>query len=153
MKLSKTSPLIPNQTVMLVDDDSRTQRDWFRFFVNLKTAALNFIKPPVTVSVTVTSPLTPDSNSYVLYGATALAGALTIAADVGNPTDAQMLWFRFKDDGTPRALTWTTGVSQGYREIGITLPVITVANKTVYIQCIYNANAARWDAISVAQEV
>lgn len=153
MELSKTSPLIPNQTVMLVDEDRRSQRDWFRFFVNLKTAAQNFIKPPILLPVSVTTTLTPNSNSYVMFGSTAQAGDLAIAADTGNPTDAQVMWFRFKDDGTPRALTWASGASKTYREIGVTLPVITVADKTVYIQCIFNATADRWDAISVAQEV
>lgn len=153
MDLNKTTPLIPNQTVMLVDSDSRSQRDWFRFFNNLKIAAQNFIKPPVQLPTTNTSPLVPNSNNFVLFGATAQSSNLTISADVGNPTDAQIMWFRFKDDGTPRNLTWTTGTAKSYRVIGTTLPTVTVASKTVYIQCIFNANANRWDVISVAQEV
>jgi hypothetical protein len=84
--------------------------------------------------------------------ATAQAGALTINADAGTPSDGQKMLFRFKDNGTARALTWTTGSSKSFRAVGITLPTTTVISKTLYVGCVYNSADARWDVIATAQE-
>lgn len=99
-----------------------------------------------------TSPWAWSSASYDQQAITALANALTINADSGSPVDGQKTTFRIKDNGTGRALTWTTGSTNSFRAIGVTLPTTTVANKTVYIGCIYNAADSRWDVVSVAQE-
>ena len=99
-----------------------------------------------------TSPWAWSSASYDQQAITALANALTINADSGSPVDGQKTTFRIKDNGTGRALTWTTGSTNSFRAIGVTLPTTTVANKTVYVGCIYNAADSRWDVVSVAQE-
>jgi hypothetical protein len=99
-----------------------------------------------------TSPWAWSSASYDQQAITALANALTINADSGSPVDGQKTTFRIKDNGTGRALTWTTGSAKSFRAIGVTLPTTTVANKTVYVGCIYNAADSRWDVVSVAQE-
>lgn len=101
---------------------------------------------------TTASPFAWNSDSYDQQSFSALANALTINADAGTPTDGQRAVFRIKDNGTVRALTWTTGVSKGFRAIGVTLPTTTVINKTVYVGCIYNTADSRWDAVAVAQE-
>jgi hypothetical protein len=106
----------------------------------------------VNVQTTTASPFAWNSDSYDQQEFTALANALTINADAGTPTDGQKTIFRFQDDGTARALTWTTGTSKSFRAIGVTLPTTTVINKTLYVGCIYNSGDARWDAIAVAQE-
>lgn len=106
----------------------------------------------VSSTASITSPLAWTSNSFDQYAATAQAGALTINADAGTPTDGQKIIFRFKDNGTARALTWTTGTSNSFRAVGVVLPTTTVINKTVYVGCIYNAADSRWDAVAVAQE-
>jgi len=110
------------------------------------------ITPRANSTATTTSPWAWNSNSYDQQEFTALANALTINADAGTPTDGQKTIFRFQDNGTARALTWTTGTSKSFRAIGVTLPTTTVINKTVYIGCIYNSADARWDAVAVAQE-
>ena len=107
----------------------------------------------VNVQTTTTSPWAWDSNSYDQQEFTALANALTINADAGTPTDGQKTIFRFQDNGSAQALTWTTGSAKSFRAIGVTLPTTTVINKTVYIGCIYNSGDSRWDVIAVAQEV
>lgn len=99
-----------------------------------------------------TSPWAWSSASYDQQSITALANALTINADAGSPLDGQKAVFRIKDNGTARALTWTTGSSKAFRAVGVTLPTTTVVNKTVYVGCIYNAADSRWDAVAVAQE-
>jgi hypothetical protein len=106
----------------------------------------------VSSTASITSPLAWNSNNFDQYAATAQAGALTFNADAGTPTDGQKIIFRIKDNGTARALTWTTGTSNSFRAVGVTLPTTTVINKTVYVGCIYNAADSRWDAVAVAQE-
>ena len=101
---------------------------------------------------TTASPFAWNSDSYDQQSFSALANALTINADAGTPTDGQRAIFRIKDNGVARALTWTTGVSKGFRAVGVTLPTTTVINKTVYVGCIYNIADSRWDAVAVAQE-
>jgi hypothetical protein len=117
--------------------------------VNITTS----IKPKVNSAANVVSPLAWDSTSYDEYAITALANALTINADANtSPADGQKMMFRFKDNGTARALTWTTGSTNSFRVVGVTLPTTTVASKLVYIGCIYNAADSRWDAVAVSQE-
>ncbi len=100
----------------------------------------------------VTSPWAWNADSFDLLEITALANALTINADAGTPTDGQRVIFRIKDNGTARALTWTTGASKAFRVIGQTLPTTTVISKLSMIGCIYNAGADRWDVVAVNQE-
>ena len=105
-------------------------------------------------TASVASPLAWDSSAYAQYALTALANALTINADANAaPVDGQRMTFRIKDNGTARALTWTTGSAKSFRVIGTTLPTTTVVNKIVYVGCIYNSADFRWDVIAVAQEV
>jgi hypothetical protein len=117
--------------------------------VNITTS----IKPKVNSAASVTSPLAWNSTSYDEYALTALANALTISADANTaPADGQRMMFRFKDNGTAQALTWTTGSARAFRVVGVMLPTATVANKLLYVGCIYNAADSRWDAIAVGQE-
>lgn len=103
-------------------------------------------------SVASSATITPTSDTVDQYNVTALAVPATVASPSGTPTDGQRLILRFKDDGTGRALTWTTGSSGAYRAIGVTLPTTTVANKTTYVGCLYNAADSRWDAVAVTTE-
>jgi hypothetical protein len=108
-----------------------------------------------SVSTTITGAsggtITPTSATTNQYTITALGAAATIAIPSGTPIDGQKLTIRIKDNGTARALTWTTSAG-GYRIIGTTLPTTTVISKTVYIQCIYNSADSFWDVIAVAEQ-
>lgn len=106
----------------------------------------------VSSAASVTSPLAWNSDSFDQYAINSLANSLTINADAGTPTDGQKMVFRINDNGTARALTWTTGTAKSFRAVGTSLPTTTVANKTLYVGCIYNSNATRWDVITVVQE-
>ena len=79
---------------------------------------------------------------------TAMAAATTIAAPTGTPVQSQSLVFRFKDDGTARAITWNAI----FRAIGITLPTTTTASKLLYVGCKYNSTDTKWDVVSVQEE-
>ena len=106
----------------------------------------------VSSTASIASPLAWNSDNFDQYAATAQAGALTINADSGTPTDGQRIIFRFKDNGTPRALTWTTGSTNSFQAVGVTLPTTTTANKVTYVGAIYNAASSRWDAVAVTTE-
>lgn len=107
---------------------------------------------PRSVDIASATTITATSDTADQYEVTALAAAATVAAPSGTPTDGQRLVLRIKDNGTARALTWTTGSSGAFRVIGTSLPTSTVANKTMYVGCIYNAADLRWDVVAVAQE-
>ena len=113
----------------------------------------SWASPNVSVSVqsvVSAATVTPTSDNNIVI-ITAQAAALTIAIPTGTPVQGQTLMIRIKDNGTARAITWTTG-AEGYRAIGVTLPTTTVINKTTYVGLIYNSTDNRWDAIGVATE-
>jgi hypothetical protein len=98
-----------------------------------------------------TGTLTPNSNTTDIFVASGLTGGVTFAVPTGSPTNGQRLLIRIKDDGTARALTWTTSAG-GYRVIGITLPTTTVINKTTYVGCVYNSADSFWDSVATVTE-
>lgn len=106
---------------------------------------------PRVVSIADAATITPTGDTADQYVVTALAQSATIAAPSGTPTDGQKLTIRIEDNGTGRALTWTT-TSGAYRAIGTTLPTTTVAGKTIYVGCIYNSQDTFWDVVAVAQQ-
>jgi hypothetical protein len=95
--------------------------------------------------------ITPTADTADQYNVTALAQAATIAAPSGTPVDGQRLILRFEDNGTGRALTWTTS-SGAYRAVGVTLPTTTVASKATYVGCIYNAQDVFWDVVAAVTQ-
>ena len=103
-----------------------------------------------SASIASASTITP-TVSVTQYNVTALAVAATIAAPTGTPVDGQKLMLRIKDNGTARALTWTT-TSGAYRAIGSTLPTTTTAGKLMYIGCVYNAIDTFWDVVGVTTQ-
>ena len=120
--------------------------------INATLIAATRINPRIGTTTGAASPITPTADTSDQYNVTALAVAATIAIPSGTPVDGQKLTLRIKDNGTARALTWTTSAG-GYRIIGTTLPTTTVISKTVYIGCVYNAADSFWDVIAVAQQV
>lgn len=102
-------------------------------------------------SITTAATVTPTSNVVDQYEVTALAEPATFATPSGTPTDGQRLTIRIKDAGVAQPLTWASG-SGGYRGFGSGLPSTTVANKTTYVQLIYNTAASAWDAVTVSTE-
>jgi hypothetical protein len=105
-------------------------------------------------SITSSNDITPTFTGYSSqYDVTALAVAANVLVPTGTSvTNGYRLLIRFKDNGTARALTWTT-TSGGYRIVGTTLPTTTVATKTMYVGCVYNSAASFWDVIAVSSEV
>lgn len=104
------------------------------------------VAPPVIVTTATSNVLTPilSSRDFIV---TALDENAAIAVPTGTPYDGQTLTFRFKDDGTARALT----PNAIYRGVGVTLPTTTVAGKEQYWSMKYNLPAVKWDVLSIAR--
>ncbi len=106
---------------------------------------------PSVQAITTATTITPSCAAVDQYEVTALASPATVAIPTGTPVDGQKLMLRFKDNGTGRALTWTT-TAGGYRvKAGATLPSSTTASTAVYIGCIYNSQDNYWDVLAVGQ--
>ena len=103
-----------------------------------------------SASIASASTITPTTGNNQ-YDVTALAVPATIAIPSGTAVDGLKLIIRIKDDGTARALTWTTSAG-GYRIVGTTLPTTTVAGKTTYVGCIYNSTDSFWDVVAVTTQ-
>lgn len=97
-------------------------------------------------SVAATLNINVRNNSNAVLNAQ--AADFTIALPTGEPQDCQKLMIRIKDDGTARAITWNAV----FKAVGITLPTTTVAGKFLYVGCVYNGTAVKWDVIALAQE-
>lgn len=113
----------------------------------------------VSSTTSISSPLADNSDNYDMYAATAQAGNLTISADAGTPTDGRKIMFRITSDATPRVITFTGGVSKGFKPVGVTMTTsgsdftyTLTASKTTYFGCIYNSSSARWEVVAISQE-
>jgi hypothetical protein len=117
--------------------------------------AVNFIGNVVAIprigTVGSGTTITPTAETADQFNVTALAQAATIGNPSGTPVDGQKLIIRLKDNGTGRALTWTTSAG-GYRVMGIGLPATTTANKVIYVGCVYNVQDNFWDVVAVATQ-
>ncbi|HET7255623.1 MAG TPA: hypothetical protein VFJ46_17840 [Xanthobacteraceae bacterium] len=122
----------------LVDDaDAATAR------ATLGAAAATPSIQSITASATVTPTFSDD-----MVKITAQAAGLTLANWSGTPYGGWGMAIRIKDNGTARSITY----GSKYRAIGVTLPTTTVANKTLYLGCIYNSDDDKIDVVAVAQE-
>lgn len=99
-------------------------------------------------TTTTSSSLTIDSNSYDQYNLTAQSGVITVNAPTGTPTDAQQLMIRIKCPTTIGAITWNAA----FRALGVTNPTTTVAGKTTYVGCMWNAADSVWDVLATGQQ-
>lgn len=124
-----------------------------------QTLSNKTITARVSSTTSITSPLAWNSDNFDVYAATAQAGALTINADAGTPTDGRKAIFRLACDGTARTITFTGGASKGFKPVGVTMTTsgsnftyaLTI-NKITYFGCIYNANSDRWEVVAISQE-
>jgi hypothetical protein len=98
----------------------------------------------------ITSSSTPsiNTNIYDQYNITALATNISSLSAAGSPVEGQKIIIRIKDNGSPRSIVW----SASWRGMGVSLPVVTTASKTLYIGAIYNSTDGIWDVIAVEQQ-
>ncbi len=85
----------------------------------------------------------------VIFKLTAQNAGWTQGAPTGTPQDGQMILHIFRDNGTPRAITWT-GTAGGYASTTITLPSTTVASTELRVLTQYSSTANLHFCIGVA---
>ena len=124
-----------NGQVLVANSGDPTGLDW-EYRYSVESVATSATPQPWLSS--------PDHQ----YNLTALGSAAAFAAPGGLSGDGFKLRVRIKDNGTARALAWDAI----YRAIGVVLPSITVANKTLYLGMIYNLADTKWDVVAVGQE-
>lgn len=104
---------------------------------------------PIIVSTTSAATLEPNLSSFDGMAVTDQAEALAFASPVGSFSDGRRLTFRLKDHGTPQALSYAAD----YFGLIAPLPAVTVANKTMHLGFLYNADLLRWELVALATEI
>ena len=107
---------------------------------------------PRVVTSGAPNPFAWNSDTSDRISITGLATSLAMPADTGTPTDMQPMFFKIADNGVVQTITWVTDQAKSFRAVGVTLPANTAAGKTLYIGCVYNVSASRWDVISINQQ-
>lgn len=105
------------------------------------------LKPRVSASATATT-LTINADSFDCISVTALASALTLTWS-GTPVDFQGMIIRLKDNGTARALTFT---STKFEAKGTDLPTTTVAGKALTVAFLYDSVTGKFGCVGAQQE-
>jgi hypothetical protein len=105
----------------------------------------------VIAAGTTSGTITPTGDTADIFTMLGLTGATLVSTPTGTPTNGQKLILEIRDNGTARALTWTT-TSGAYRIIGTLLPTTTVVSKLIYVGCVYNATDVFWDVVAVTAQ-
>jgi hypothetical protein len=103
---------------------------------------------PRVVTATNTATLEANISTADQYNLTAQTGTLSVSAPIGSPKDGNKLIFRILGSTTAQNISWASGTN-GFLAIGVTLPTTTVVGKVIYVGCIYNESATRWDVVAV----
>jgi len=108
---------------------------------------------PRSASTTSSGVPTPNADTTDAFDLSAQAATAAFGVPSGTPSDFQKLIIRIKDNGTVRALTWSSATG-GYVAGGVTLPSTTVTGKIMNIGFQYNtANSLnKWQCVALAQE-
>jgi hypothetical protein len=100
-----------------------------------------------TVAQSVASATTIAPNKQV-YSVTALAASLVINAPSFTAADGMSMIIRIKDNGTARALSF----SSAYTNVsGLDTPTSTVAGKLLTVGAMYNSSTAKWEIQGINQ--
>jgi hypothetical protein len=109
-----------------------------------------YLAPRVVTDSSSPAVIQPNVNTTDVYEVTALANALTINNPIGTPNKSQNLIFRFKDNGTARALTFGNAYRAG---TDIAMPTTTVLSKTLYLGFKWNSTDSVYDLIALVNNI
>lgn len=141
--------------IFTVLDDENNNNELTRYFYDgdgiigssRRVTNTGNIRGPKIQSITSSSIVTPNFNNDELVIITEQNTSLTLANPSGTPTNGQSILIRMK----AISLQIIAYGSQ-YRAIGITLPTIIGANKTIYLGCIWNSEDTKFDVIGNSLE-
>lgn len=110
----------------------------------------NIVLHPRTTSITSSATPTVNTDTTDFVTITALATAITSMSSSlsGTPANGDKLYYRIKDDGTGRAITW--GASFAARIA--TLPTTTTASKVTAAVFWWNSVTSTWDCMAAGTE-
>ena len=94
--------------------------------------------------LTTSSILSPDLKLYNSFIFTNLSENLTISNPIEVPFNGHFHSYRIRDNNIARTLVF----GNKFRGVGEALPTITIANKTLYIGVLYNADEDYYEVTS-----
>jgi hypothetical protein len=106
------------------------------------------IREEITTVASSATPTPTGGSLCNFFTVTALVENATFAAPTGTPVNGNQIIMRVTPDATPRTLAYNAI----YRAVGVSLPAITVASKTMYFGMKYNSLATKWDIIAYGIE-
>lgn len=108
------------------------------------------VVPRVATAIGSSGAPTINTDNYDAVTFTAISTNITSLSSglSGTPTNFQKLIFRFKDDGTPRSITW--GAS--FVSSQATLPTTTVAGKVTTVGVQWDSVKGKWVCLAVDRE-
>jgi hypothetical protein len=115
--------------------------------VNGNLTITGCVVPNIQIISSSTSVTPTFGNDFVVI--TGLSVNTTINNPTGTWFEGKDLTIRIKDNGVARTIAWGTK----YRAIGVTLPNVTIANKTTYVGLIYNSIDDKFDVIGSTTEL
>jgi len=110
------------------------------------------VPAPRVASTTSSATPTPNSDTTDEFVLTAQAATAAFQPPSGSPVQGQKLWVQLVDDGTARALTWSSATG-GYSQNSIVLPSTTVSSTYLNLGFIYTtANSLnKWILVGSTQ--
>lgn len=117
--------------------------------VNGKTRAVvlnqNDIRRVTTIATSATP--TPNCDTTDEYEITALASAAVFGAPTGTPVDGQKLLYRYKDNGTSRALS----LNAVFVDL-VDVPTSTTVGKVGMFGARWAASRSKWEIVATVTE-
>lgn len=102
-----------------------------------------YLQPPAVTKTSTGTTISPNLSTSEFYAQTALATACAIGNPTGTFSEGQRLVFRFKDDGTARALTWANKFNWG----SVVVLSTTIVGNIHYVEFMYDSTRNAWDAV------
>lgn len=104
------------------------------------------IQPRIYSVANFASAFAPEINLYDMFVSTAQSnGSVFFDAPTGTPYNGQKIIIRM----TASTTTSLSFSGASYRAVGVTLPTTLLGTYTLYLGCIWNSTASKWDVVAV----